>query len=80
MKTQKNHSYRCEPSSLLSLKMVLTTARKALPPRISKKDASDELALRFIEKIRTDYKVRVPSLSKAAERATAGVVDYLEER
>ena len=75
MKTQKNHSYRCEPSSLLSLEMVLTNARKALPPRVSKKDAGDELALRLIQKIRTDYKVRIPGPRKAAERAAADAVD-----
>jgi len=35
--------------------MILTTARKDLPPQVSKKDVNEELALRLIEKMRTEY-------------------------
>jgi hypothetical protein len=56
MRKQKVHAYRYETSSLSSLKMVLTNARRSLPPRIANQDASDGLALRLIENMKAQYK------------------------
>ena len=56
MTKQKIHAYRSETPSLSPLKMVLTNARKDLPPRVSKKDMNEELALKLIEKMKTKYK------------------------
>jgi len=51
------HSLRSQGGALTlsPLKMILTTARKDLPPQVSKKDVNEELALRLIEKMRTEY-------------------------
>lgn len=56
MNKQKMHTYRSETLSLTSLKLVLTSARKDLPPHVAKKDRNEELALKLIKKIRTSYK------------------------
>lgn len=67
MKKQAVLSYRFETSSLSSLKLVLTEARRALPPRLAKKDASDELALQFIQRMKTEYKKQTSTARKAVE-------------
>jgi hypothetical protein len=56
MNKQKVRTYRSETPSLLPLRIVLTGARKDLPPRVSKRDTNEELALKLIEKMRTEYK------------------------
>jgi len=43
--------------------MVLTNARRDLTPRVSKKDMNEELALKLIEKMKTDYKKPLPIIS-----------------
>lgn len=63
MRKQKVHAYRYEASSLSSLKMVLSNARRSLPPRIANKDASDELALRLIQNMKAEYKKHFRYLS-----------------
>jgi len=55
MNKQKVRTYRSETPSLLPLRIVLTSARKDLPPRVSKRDTNEELALKLIEKMRTGY-------------------------
>ena len=80
MKKQKFHSYRFEDSSLSSLEMVLTNARKALPPRESKKDASDELARQFIQRMKAEYKKQLCTARGTAEQVTVVVGDCLEDR
>ncbi len=67
MKKQVMPSYRSETSSLSSLKMILTEARRALPPRIAKKDASDALALRLIQRMKTEYKKQTPAARNTVE-------------
>jgi len=63
MRKQKIHAYRSEIPSLSPLKMVLTNARRDLTPRVSKKDMNEELALKLIEKMKTDYKKPLPIIS-----------------
>ena len=66
MKRQKVHTYRsgtlrhAQGGALLSLKLVLTNARKDLPPRVLKKDKNEELAQKLIEKMKTEYKKFLP--------------------
>ena len=45
-----------QKASLSRLEMVLTNARRRLPPRVSKKDANDDLASRLIQQMKTEYK------------------------
>ncbi len=47
-------------TSLLPLKTVLAEARKDLPPRVWQMDMNEELALKLIEKMKTDYKKSTP--------------------
>jgi hypothetical protein len=56
MNRQKMHTYRSETPSLVLLKTTLTSARKGLPPRVAKKDLNEELALKLIEELKTQYK------------------------
>ena len=56
MTKQKIHAYRFGTPSLFSLKMVLTNARRDSPAHLSKKDVNEELALKLIEKLKTEYK------------------------
>lgn len=56
MNKQSKRTYRTEAPSLLSLKIVLTKARKDLPPRVWNKEKDEELALELIEKMQTEYK------------------------
>ena len=79
MKKQKICSYRSETSSLLSLRMVLTNARKTLPPRVAKKDASDELALRLIQKMKTEYKRQPSFVRGTADRSRMSVLNGVEK-
>ncbi len=56
MNKQKVRTYRSETLSLLTLRLVLTDARKDVPPQVSKNDMSEELAARLIRKLRRQYK------------------------
>lgn len=73
MKKQMASSYRLETSSLSSLKMALIYARRALPPRDAKKDASDELVLRLIQRVQAGYKKQPSMARRAVKPARAGV-------
>jgi hypothetical protein len=57
MKKQKVHTYRSETLPPLSLKLVLTDARKDLPSRVSKKDRNEELALKLIERMKMNSRL-----------------------
>lgn len=77
MKKQIASSYRLETSSLSSLKMALTYARRALPPRDAKKDASDELVLRLIQRVQAEYKYKKqPSMARRAVKPARAGVKY----
>ena len=79
MKKQTARSYRLDTSSLLPLKMVLTNARKTLPPRVEKKDAGDELAQRLIYKMKMEYKRRQPSRRETTDHSKMSVVNCVEK-
>ncbi len=56
MNKQKIRTYRSEALSLLTLRIVLTDARKDVPPQISKNDMNEELAAKLIRKMKRQYK------------------------
>lgn len=55
MNKKQTRTYRSEAPSLSPLKLVLTNARKGMPPRISRKDANEELATSLIEKMKLQF-------------------------
>lgn len=55
MNKKQTRTYRSDTLSLSPLKLVLTNARKGLPPRISRKDANEELAMSLIEKMKLQF-------------------------
>ena len=56
MNKPKVRTYRSEALSLLTLRIVLTDARKDVPPQVSKNDLNEELAAKLIRKLRRQYK------------------------
>ena len=56
MNKQTVRTYRSEALSLLTLRIVLTDARKDVPPQVSKNDMNEELAAKLIRKMRRQYK------------------------
>ena len=56
MNKQKIRTYGSETLSLLTLRIVLTDARKNVPPNASKNDMNEELAMKLINKMRRQYK------------------------
>ncbi len=56
MNKQKVRTYRSEALSLLTLRIVLTEARKDVPPQASRNDLNEELAAKLIRKMRRQYK------------------------
>ncbi len=56
MNKQKVRTYRSEALSLLTLRIVLTDARKDVPPQVSKNDMNEELAAKLIRKMRRQYR------------------------
>jgi hypothetical protein len=50
--------YRSDALSLSPLNLVLTKARRNLPPRVRHGDANEELASKLIEKMRLQVKKR----------------------
>jgi len=56
MNKQTVRTYRSEALSLLTLRIVLTDARKDVPPQVSKNDLNEELAAKLIRKLRRQYK------------------------
>jgi hypothetical protein len=55
MNKKSTRIYRSEALSLSPLKLVLINARKGLPPRISRRDANEELAMSLIEKMKLQF-------------------------
>jgi predicted DNA-binding protein (UPF0278 family) len=56
MNKQKVRTYHSEALSLLTLRIVLTDARKDVPPQVSKNDMNEELAAKLIRKMRRQYR------------------------
>lgn len=61
MNKQKIHAYHSDTLSLLTLRIVLTEARKDVPPSVSRNDMNEELAAKLIRKMRKQYQ-RLSSL------------------
>ena len=56
MNKQIVRTYRSEALSLLTLRLVLTDARRDVPPNMSKNDMSEELAAKLIKRMKSQYK------------------------
>ncbi len=56
MNKQMTRTYRSEALSLLTLRLVLTEARKDVPPQTSKNDWNEELAAKLIRRMRRQYR------------------------
>lgn len=69
MNKQREYLSRSEDLSLLMLRMVLTDARKDVPPHVSKNDMSEELAAALIQKMKRQYKRYLRSISSIANQA-----------
>ncbi len=55
MNKKQTRTYRSDTLSLSPLKLVLINARKGIPPRISRRDANEELAASLIEKMKLQF-------------------------
>ena len=55
MNKKKTRTYRSDTLSLSPLKLVLINARKGMPPRISRRDVNEELAMSLIEKMKLQF-------------------------
>jgi hypothetical protein len=56
MNKQTVRTYRSEALSLLTLRIVLTDARRDVPPQVSKNDMNEELAAKLIRRMKRQYK------------------------
>ena len=61
MNKQQTRTYRSESLSLSPLNLVLTNARKDLPPRVHRHDRNEELAAKLIEKMKRQFAKRKPN-------------------
>jgi hypothetical protein len=61
MNKRQTRTYRSETLSLSPLTLVLTKARKDLPPRVHRRDANEELAWRLIEKMKRQFAKNRPN-------------------
>lgn len=55
MNKQIVRTYRSEALSLLTLRIVLTDARRGVPPQVSKNDMNEELAAKLIRRMKRQY-------------------------
>jgi hypothetical protein len=69
MNKQRAYLYHSEALSLLTLRIVLTDARKDVPPHVSKNDMNEERAAELIEKMKRQYKRYLRSISSVAKQA-----------
>lgn len=69
MNHQRDYLYCSEALSLLTLRIVLTDARRDVPPQISNNDMSEEVAAKLIEKMKRQYKSYLRSISAIANQA-----------
>jgi hypothetical protein len=56
MNKQAVRTYHSEALSLLTLRLVLTDARRDVPPQVSKNDMNEELAVKLIRRMQRQYK------------------------
>lgn len=69
MNKQKDYLSRSEALSLLTLRIVLTDARRDVPPHVSIHDIDEQLAAEAIEKMKRQYKRYLRSISSVANQA-----------
>jgi hypothetical protein len=69
MNKQRDYVYRSEALNLLTLRIVLTDARKDVPPHASRNDMSEELFAELIEKMKRQYKRYLRSISSLVNQA-----------
>jgi hypothetical protein len=69
MDKQKDYLDCSEALSLLTLRIVLTDARRDVPPHIAKNDMNEELAVELIDKMKRQYKKYLQSISLLANQA-----------
>jgi len=69
MNNQRDYAYCSEALSLLTLRIVLTDARRDVPPQVSNNDMSEEVAAKLIEKMKRQYKRYLRSISSMANHA-----------
>ena len=79
-----NHTRRTVHSGVLPLsplKVVLTDARKDLPPRVLKyqKDVNEDLALKLIEKMKKEYRKHLPYVNRKVESSEHGFSELSRE-
>jgi hypothetical protein len=56
MNKPRIRTYGSEALSLLTLRIVLTDARRDVPPSVSKNDMNEELAAKLIQRMKSQYK------------------------
>lgn len=61
MNKKQTRTYRSESLSLSPLNLVLTNARKDLPPRVHRRDTNEELASKLIEKMKRQFAKNRPN-------------------
>lgn len=69
MNKQRDYVSCSESLSLLTLRIVLTDARRDVPPQVSIYDRGEELAAESIEKMKRQYKRYLRSISVVANQA-----------
>lgn len=69
MNRQRDYLSCSEALSLLTLRIVLTDARRDVPPHVSIHDMNEELTAESIEKMKRQYKRHLRSISSVANRA-----------
>jgi hypothetical protein len=69
MNKQREYMSCSEALSLLTLRIVLTDARRDVPPHVSTLDMDEERAAEAIEKMKRQYKRYLRSISSVANRA-----------
>ena len=69
MNRQRDYLSCSEALSLLTLRIVLTDARRDVPPHASIRDMDEERAAESIEKMKRQYKRYLRSMSVVAHKA-----------
>ena len=71
MNDQRDYLSCSEALSLLTLRIVLTDARRDVPPHASLRDMDEETAAELIEKMKRQYKRYLRSISSMANQVGA---------
>jgi hypothetical protein len=69
MNKQRDYLDRSEALSLLTLRIVLTDARRDVPPHVCNRDIEEKIAEEAIEKMKRQYRRYLRSMSLIAKQA-----------